>query len=88
MIYYKFKSQLKFTINKNCSYATVNFHTVYTKEYIKLHFTLRKNKGDHEKRTTQWDTVTSLLSKPLQQHHIITSFRPSKSLYSPSFLYL
>jgi len=68
--------------------VTVNFHTFYTKEYFNLHFIFRKNKDDHEKRTTHWDTVTSLLLKPFRQQHIIILFMLSKSLYSPSFRYL
>ena len=48
----------------------------------------RKNKSCHENRTAPWHIVTSLLFKPLRQRLIIaTSFRLSKSLYSPSVLF-
>jgi len=47
-----------------------------------------KNKRYHKKRTPRWYTVTSLLLKPIKQHHTdIISYRLSKSLDFRSVLF-
>jgi hypothetical protein len=63
MIYLKFKLQLKY-INKTYSSIIVNSHTT---PYINLKLKFRKDKGYHVKRPVQWDTVASLLLKPIKQ---------------------
>jgi hypothetical protein len=61
---------------------------VYAKRYTVLQLKIRKNKCYHEKRTAHWYIFTSVLLKPLKQHLIgVSSFRPSKSLYSRSVLF-
>jgi len=53
-----------------------------------LSLKFRQNKSYHQKQTTRWDTVTSLSLNPLNQLSTdVTSFRLSKSHYSPPVLF-
>lgn len=66
MVYFKFNLQLKCRNRNDCS-VSVNFLTGLAKEYIDLKLKCRNReiKSCRDKRTDYWDTVISLLLKPL-----------------------
>jgi hypothetical protein len=87
MISFKCKLQLKFR-NKNDSSMILNFHTVWNKTICYHKTKIYEELIYHEKRTTHWYTVTSLLLKTLKQCLInITSFSLLRSHYSQSILF-